>query len=188
MFIDESGNHLTDNLDYPPNRYLCLFGLIFADADERALNQEIKSLKVEHFGSDSVVLHRDDIQKANPPFEALRDPVNRMWFDLALLTLASKLNYTAICAIIDKRKHISQYRKWHKEPYHYCLEVLLERYVNHLDENDGRGDIVIEARSKTLDRQPEKLLPNLISSRHQCGYENLHARYSNSETHDQPRD
>jgi len=49
-------------------------------------------------------------------------------------------------------------------PYHYCLNVLLERYVNFLLENNGYGDVVAEVRGKKEDR--------LLKSEFEHFYEN----------------
>lgn len=37
-------------------------------------------------------------------------------------------------------------------PYHYCLNVLLERYVKFLSGRNARGDVLAEARGKKEDR------------------------------------
>jgi hypothetical protein len=151
MFIDESGNQSTKRLDIPANRYLGLIGLIFSDFEERDLIESFNDFKLGHFNTTQVVLHRDDIIKGTGVFRFLKNATARNLFDLDLLALAESLNFSAVCAIIDKVEHVQRYRVWKKEPYHYCLEILLERFVMYLDDCNGVGDIMIESRDKKLD-------------------------------------
>ncbi len=60
-------------------------------------------------------------------------------------------DYTAAVVTIDKIEHFSRYQVWRHAPYHYCLEVLLERYVLFLHYRGLRGDVMIEARNPGLD-------------------------------------
>jgi hypothetical protein len=161
MFIDESGSHTTKRLDDPANRYLCLIGLIFGDLEEHDLIESLRRFKIKHFGNAEVVLHRDDIVKRRGQFEVLKDRAKSQCFDSELLALAENVKYSAVSVTIDKLEHVQRYKVWNKEPYHYCLEVLLERFVMHLDHNNGCGDIMIEARDKKLDaklRRPYQYL------------------------------
>ncbi|NGX43166.1 MAG: hypothetical protein K940chlam7_01457 [Chlamydiae bacterium] len=55
-------------------------------------------------------------------------------------------DYTVITVCIDKRMHKEKYTEWRFEPYHYCLETLLERYLYFLDSVGQRGDVMAESR------------------------------------------
>jgi hypothetical protein len=163
MFIDESGSHSTKRLDLPANRYLCLLGLIFSKSEERDLKSSFVDFKLAHFGTVEVVLHRDDIVNGDGDFSFLKAVSAREIFDSDLLELADGLHFSAVCAIIDKVEHVRRYRVWKKEPYHYCLEILLERFVMHMNDLDGKGDIVIEARNPKLDAKLKKTFQYLYN-------------------------
>lgn len=47
---------------------------------------------------------------------------------------------------LDKRKHKETYTVWRYDPYHYCLAVLLERFVFFLNRRASRGDALAESR------------------------------------------
>lgn len=61
------------------------------------------------------------------------------------------LDYTLCAVVLDKKSHLERYQKSAFHPYHYCTNVLLERYVFYLQENGGRGDVLAEARGKRED-------------------------------------
>ena len=45
------------------------------------------------------------------------------------------------------------YRTWRYDPYHYCLAVMLERYVLFLERTKGIGDIMAESRGGKEDNR-----------------------------------
>ena len=83
---------------------------------------------------------------AKHPFEALKDPVVLEKFDRELLELLSTWDYVVITVCLDKKKHKETYTTWRYDPYHYCLAVLLERYVFYLNRANSQGDVMAESR------------------------------------------
>ena len=53
--------------------------------------------------------------------------------------------------MIDKRAHRDQYQIWHYHPYHYCLSVMLERFVLFLHYGKHSGDVMVESRGGAED-------------------------------------
>lgn len=51
-----------------------------------------------------------------------------------------------ITVLIDKKQHTEQYSVWRYDPYHYCLKVLVERYVQWLHHRSAQGDVMAESR------------------------------------------
>lgn len=74
-------------------------------------------------------------------------------FNADLLNLLRSVDYTTITVVIDKYEHLQRYEVWHYDPYHYCQEVLLERYVLWLEERDSSGDVMAESRGGREDRR-----------------------------------
>jgi len=79
-------------------------------------------------------------------FETLKEQTIRLRFDNELLMLLKAWDYTVISVCLDKKKHKEQYTTWRYDPYHYCLAVLLERYVFFLQQNNSKGDVLAESR------------------------------------------
>jgi hypothetical protein len=157
IFIDEVGTHDLRSCDHPNERYLALTGVIMVAAYEAGdFTTALNEVKLRIFGRTDIVLHRRDILDANPPFDALRDEVLRQRFDDALVELVRSSTYRVFTVVIDKKEHNEKYAVWRFHPYHYCLTVLLERYVQRLKKINRRGDVMVEARGKAENRKLEK--------------------------------
>jgi uncharacterized protein DUF3800 len=161
LFIDETGTHDLSGARDPNNRFLSLTGLIFRSLDiDNALEPWLRVFKERHFGHvddpPGVILHRKEIVNRRPPFDVLFDPENERAFNADLLRLLAKLNYKAITVTIDKRAHLERYSKWHHNPYHYCMDAMLERYCMQMNNQNMRGDVMIESRDKKLDKKLKK--------------------------------
>jgi hypothetical protein len=146
LYIDEVGNHDLTHADDFNQRFLSLTGVILESAYTLSVVQpEMDRLKREYFQRDPdlpVIFHRKEMVNKCHPFEALRDPSVQARFDLDLLLALSQWDYRVITVVIDKKAHRDQYQVWHYHPYHYCLAVLLERYILFLHYNNERGDVI----------------------------------------------
>lgn len=149
MYVDEVGNsNLRASWD-PNHRYLSLTGVIlelgYVSSD---VFPTIEGVKQRFFGShpdDPVILHRKELLNKKHPFENLKDPVVEQAFNADLLRLMSELDYTILTVVVDKLEHEQRYRVWRSDPYHYCLRVLVERFVRWLDRGDAAGDVMAES-------------------------------------------
>ena len=158
LYIDEVGNH--DMTPHPGEneRYLSLFGVITERQQMlNVIQPDMRRIKIKFFQADPddpVIFHRKDIARFRGPFSSLySDKAKRNSFGNEMLALYSKWQYTTIIVTIDKIAHLQRYLDWHYEPYHFCLDVLLERYVYFLKQNDARGDVMIEARGSKPDKK-----------------------------------
>jgi len=77
-------------------------------------------------------------------------------FDALLLHLMEESKYRVFTVVIDKREHRAKYAVWQFQPYHYCLTVMLERYVRWLDRISSKGDVLAESRGKKENKQLSK--------------------------------
>ncbi len=158
MYVDEVGNVDMRRAGAHPNeRYLSLTGVIVQlDHVAQVLSPRLEALKQKYFAShpdDPVVLHRQDIRKKSGPFAVLEDADVCAAFDAELMGLVIDIEYVVVTAVIDKLEHLNRYGQWANEPYHYCLEVLLERYVHWLRSKEARGDVMAESRGGKEDRE-----------------------------------
>ena len=156
MYVDEVGHAALKSSHSPEHRHLSLTGVIVRlDYAASTLRPAIEDLKSRYFDShpdDPVILHRKDMVNARPPFEALKDVGAKAAFDRDLLALLDDLDYVVITAVIDKAAHRDRYASRSADPYHYCLEILVERYVMWLI-GKGRGDVMAESRGGPEDRR-----------------------------------
>lgn len=157
MYIDEVGNSDMGASADPNHRYLSLTGVIFElDYVDQVVFPGVEDLKRRYFGShpdDPVVLHRKELVNKKPPFEALRDAATEAAFNTELLGLIRDFEYVVITAVIDKLEHQRRYTVWRFDPYHYCLTVLVERYVMWLKDLNAVGDVMAESRGGKEDRR-----------------------------------
>ncbi|MDP2211224.1 MAG: DUF3800 domain-containing protein [Candidatus Aquicultor sp.] len=156
MYIDENGNPDMKSSDDPNHRFLNLTGVIVdLDYAGTTLSPEMEALKAKHLPyhpDDPPIFHRTDMVNCRPPFDNLRDEKKRGAFDIDFKNMLNAWNYRVITVLIDKRAHREKYIAHREYPYHYCLEVLLERYVKFLRRTTSKGDVMAESRGATEDR------------------------------------
>lgn len=157
MYVDEVGNADLKASSDSNHRYLSLTGVVFdLDYVDRVLAPELGALKRRYFRShvdEPLILHRKELVNRKYPFQALRDPATEAAFNSDLLSLLEKLQYKVITAVIDKLEHCQRYQVWQYHPYHYCQEVLIERYVSSMEGVDKAGDVLAESRGTRADRE-----------------------------------
>lgn len=157
IYIDEVGNPDLESSDNPNHRFLSLTGVILElGYVGSVVHPKMEALKVKYFAhhpDEPVVFHRSEMLNALPPFQLLKDPEVRRSFDEDLLGLMSEWDYTVISVCIDKKRHKDTYTVWRYDPYHYCLMILLERYVFFLKRMQTHGDAMAESRGGNEDRR-----------------------------------
>lgn len=157
MYVDEVGNADLRSSDDPNHRFLSLTGVVIKLGHvESAVHPQLEDLKSRFFGShpdDPVILHRKELVNRRGPFAGLRDPAVNAAFDTELLGFMRSWDYTVISVCLDKKAHKEKYTVWQYDPYHYCLAVLLERYVYFLNRRGVQGDVIAESRGGKEDRR-----------------------------------
>ncbi|GAB4407999.1 MAG: DUF3800 domain-containing protein [Anaerolineales bacterium] len=150
VYIDEVGNHDMSHVDDPRYRFLSLTGVILETGYyARVVQREMEDIKRDFFSQDPdepIIFHRKELVNKRPPFQALRDEQTEREFNGALLSALSRWEYRVVTVVLDKKAHRDRYRVWRYHPYHYCLAVLLERYVLFLKDAGARGDVLVESR------------------------------------------
>ena len=157
LYVDEVGNPDLRASQNPNHRYLSLTGVIFElEYVRTTVFPAVESLKARYFNShpdEPLILHRKELVNKRYPFHALRDAAIEKAFNNDLLTLLRNLNYVVITTVIDKLEHQRRYSVWRYDPYHYCLAVLVERYVLWLESHGETGDVMAESRGGKEDRR-----------------------------------
>ncbi len=165
IYIDEVGNPDLESSDNPNHRFLSLTGIILElSYVKNVVCPQLEALKAKFFNShpdDPVILHRKELLNARSPFECLKDADIRRHFDEELLNLLEQWKYVVISVCLDKKKHKDTYTVWRYDPYHYCLAVLLERYIFFLEQSGAIGDVMAESRGGKEDTRLKRAFRRL---------------------------
>lgn len=161
MYLDESGDHNLEKID--PRYPLFVLGGIIVDRTyaRTVMRRKIRRLKLDYFADPDIVFHTNDILRARNGFEELRDPAVRADFYGALNALMRELDYKVVACVIDKPKLVKQYGGNAADPYHYGMEVLLERFCKELGDCTDGGIVYAEKRGETLDHALSKAWEDL---------------------------
>lgn len=155
LYLDVVGNSDLGASRDPNHRYLSLTGIIMELNYVRDVAvPAIEKLKQKFFDAhpdEPIIFHRKELVNKKWPFEALRNPATEEAFNQELLSLIKRLDFVVLTAVIDKQEHLQRYKVWRYDPYHYCLEVLVERFVLWLERRDAAGDVLAESRGKQED-------------------------------------
>ena len=150
MYVDEVGNPDLGSSDNPLHRFLSLTGVIIdLKYVQEILHPQMEALKSSFFGShpdEPIILHRKEMVNAKPPFEALQNEEIKQRFDKELLSFLAKWEYTVVTVCLDKKAHRDTYMVWRYDPYHYCMAILLERFLFFLEQRGMVGDVMAESR------------------------------------------
>jgi hypothetical protein len=152
LFIDERGNHHMTEIATEGNRRLTLVGAIVElGSYESTFIPALRDIKRRHFSSDvdtPVVLHWEDVLQRNGIFSVLEEDADRDKFNRDIVSFYASQGYRLVAVVIDKVEHRKRYGSAAQHPYHYCAEVLLERYCMFLRRVKGAGDVYAESRGK----------------------------------------
>ncbi len=167
LYVDEVGNSDLEASEHPNHRYLSLTGIMVElSYVESVLFPALEQLKRRFFAShpdDPVVLHRKELVNKKPPFQSLLDPVVEAAFNRDILNLLATLDYIVFTVVIDKLEQKTRYTTWRYDPYHYCLAVLVERYVRCLERKGAMGDVMAESRGGKEDTRLKRSFERIYS-------------------------
>lgn len=167
VYIDEVGNNDLKSSKDINHRYLSLTGVIFElSYVAEILTPQIESLKTEYFGShpdEPIIFHRKELINQKYPFDSLKDEELRKKFNKDFLYLINNLEFKIITVIIDKLEHTKKYETWKYDPYHYCMEIVIERFFFFLRDKASKGDVMIESRGGKEDIRLKKSFKRILN-------------------------
>ncbi|MBP7709796.1 MAG: DUF3800 domain-containing protein [Rickettsiales bacterium] len=168
IYIDEVGNPDLKNSDDLNHRFLCLSGVIFdLDYTLQTFHPELENLKTkyfEHHPDEPLIFHRKELVCKEGKFRILKNPDLEKSFNKDLLSLLEKWDFKIISSIIDKKEFCDLYPTWNKDPYHLCLDAILERYRGFLKMNQTVGDVMIESRGGKEDLRLKESFRDLMDN------------------------
>jgi Protein of unknown function (DUF3800) len=156
IYIDEIGN---SGMKMSPNQlenYLTLAGVIIeSQYYTEVLQPELENLKKKYFGfhpDEPIVFHRKEMVYNKYPFQKLSDTTLKEEFNQEFLALIANWEFQLVGVLLDKQEHCELFEFWKNNPYHYCLEVIVELYYKFLTEKNAKGDVMIETRGAREDQ------------------------------------
>ena len=155
LYVDEVGTDDMINLDEDNHRYLSLTGVAMkVDHARDHLGPAcdwVKTNVFSHDPDDPIIFHRSDICKKKKHFGALNNPIKSALFDRAILRIFEVTQYTVITAMVDKKALLLKEEWRNDHPYHFLMEILIEKYVQFLERKKSRGDVMPEGRQGKKD-------------------------------------
>ncbi|MER8416230.1 hypothetical protein NKH21_01860 [Mesorhizobium sp. M1329] len=137
-------------------RYLSLTGAIMKKDHARDyLVPAFDRIKADILSQDPdapICFHRVDIRNSRGPFEPLKDRDAREEFDRRILQVMSDADYRIITALIDKQWMTEQAHWRQTHPYHFLMEIIVEKFAHFLRRMNSTGDIMPEARGNNQDK------------------------------------
>lgn len=160
MYLDEVGAEDLGSIERDEHRYLSLTGVIMhLDQVRDVLVPSLAELKRTCFVFDpdtALCLHRYDIVHRRGIFEQLNASDVRDRFDSGVLRVISSTEYSVISAMVDKLEMTRQTHWRNQHPYHYLMQIMVEKYTLFLDSCGSNGDIMPEARQGKKDSALQK--------------------------------
>lgn len=157
LYVDESGDHTYSFGHNPDTKYLGLTGVLLEDEYYRTtFHPQFESLKQRHFPhnpDEPLVLVRKHIINRKGKFGVLADPEKNSRWEKDFLEFLSNTQATIFAVVIDKERHLSAYGEAAYHPYHYSMNVMLQRLREHLHRHGGFADVMAESRGKTEDKE-----------------------------------
>jgi hypothetical protein len=162
MYIDECGTDDIVSCHLPEHQHLALTGVILdLDVVRDIATPRMIDLKNKHFpeedpDGDPIVLHRSDFLAHKGRFHTLSDEARMSAFIADLEQYLFDLEHTVITVVLDKDAMMKRAHWRNKEPYHYCAEVLAEKFVQFLERRKAVGDIWAESRKSAKNKRLQR--------------------------------
>lgn len=154
LYIDETGDHVFNQLEKIHHRFLCLLGCWIKTKHYEKFHSQLEKFKqrfVPHHPDDPVILHREDIVNRRGSFGKLCNASFKHEFNEILLSLINQTEFQMIAVVIDKKKLRENYGEASSHPYHLGIEFMLQRYCGYLNSINRIGDVMVESRGKKED-------------------------------------
>lgn len=168
LFLDESGDHNYKNLNNAP--IFVLTGCIFNNKSDY-LNYlkaaaNMYKIKEDFFNNFYTIFHTRDITRNVKSFTKVSDESFRNSFFSACNKLIENTKFILICSIINKLNLFNKYGKKAADPYYYCFDRIIERFVFFLDGacDEKKGLIFYESRRRDLDKKLEQRYKSIINN------------------------
>lgn len=183
LYIDEVGTDDLTHAHEENNRYLSLTGVAMTlTAARDSLAPALNSIKIDIFDHDPdepLIFHRTDIVQRKRAFGALNNPETRARFDARVFEIIEGHDYVVISALLDKLGMMNQPHWANQHPYHYLMEIIVEKYTQFLERKNDVGDIMPEGRKGKKDDALQRAFDEVVArGTRYVGSDRMQARLS----------
>lgn len=158
LCVDETGDHSLAIIDRSYPIFVLVGVMVDQNYHDTVLTDMLNQLKQRHFGTDSIILHSQEMthpQTAkNPAYLKFLDKEFRRQFYKDIDHFLQKADVSIVACVIMKDKHFANYGLEARDPYLLSFDNLINRLVFDLDDSE-RGQIIAESRNSVLDNQLE---------------------------------
>jgi hypothetical protein len=152
VFVDESGDHSLSSIDQDWPVFVLSFCIFRISDYTHVVCPQIRSLKFETFGHDTVVLHESDIRRRRGAFSMLNQDAREVFLN-KLTDIIEGSAMTLVAVVIDKVKLKGKYVS-PAHPYYLAMQYGLERLYKFMLMNNQQTlttCVVCEARGAKED-------------------------------------
>ncbi len=151
LYIDEVGNDDLAHTDDDNHRYLSLTGIVMDIVHARdVLKPKFDELKADVFShdpDDPLIFHRKEIVQRKKHFACLNRQDVRDMFDKRIMDIARECDYVVITTFLDKKAVLKNTHGRDRHPYHFLMNIMVEKYTQFLERRKAIGDLMPEART-----------------------------------------
>lgn len=165
MFVDETGESNVKK-DDPRFNIFSLCGIIISHENYRILDDAMKALKMNFWGTDKIVFRSFEMRGQHGKFQIFQDPMVLAEFYTGVGKILSDIDYTIVSCVIQKEK----YRASHPGKvfaYDVAMEFICERYcfyLNRITDVQIKAHVCFEKRNRSDNRYLQKQYINLITN------------------------
>lgn len=144
LYLDECYAHHFD--------HFCLAGVIIEEKKyETDVIPALKALKQSVFGDPELILHHSELSRPTPQFKAMRDKAKRTEYEQGISSILLMDDVYGLAVAIKEAKVMDLYPKM-KDSYTVAFQLIVENFVNFLERNNAKGNIIMESRNTREDR------------------------------------
>lgn len=156
LFLDESGEASIANPDPRFNTFV-LCGILFREDHYKQFDTDLKQLKGDVFGNDSIVFHSFEMRKQSGDFVVFKDKNVLATFYQRIEPIFTKQTYTIIACIVDKEQYKERYPE-KNQAYEDALKFICERAISCIGDESAKNKlhICLEKRQKRKDAYLKK--------------------------------
>lgn len=170
LYIDEVGKSSYPKIEHSSNfddQFFGLCGIVIEEKEQIKLTESFRKLKLlivkDIDDIHSVSLHRRDIVSKKGPFKILINIDEEAAFNKQFLEIISTIDFKIIFIGLDKVSHKGRYST-PAHPYHYMMNIMIERYVGLLEDLKSTGDVLAESTNKKEDKILQDVFEYFINS------------------------
>lgn len=197
LFIDESGD-AGDYLDKDgkiiegSSKYFTLGGIIVHENQVKNMNLAVKSIIEKYFKGiqlpKNFKLHYHKLRHGRYPFSELANNVRKQLSD-DIFDIIKETECTLLSVTINLDRHCKKYKEKAADPMAYSMLIMLERFQDFLEEENGEGIAIYERFNQRLRRKVEytwSWLKYALSWRHYKKLKNIKGKVKNGEPKTDP--